>query len=134
MTDDQTETRRLLDGIDLRYVLSAYLLRAPGTLTVADLRQQLDDDGFGVRGRASKIVSDALRWEIGHDRVERRGRGTYRSSRRIPRTTQRRLLRRVQDLRAETHAHRQRALAASMEASLARTRAAHASAGTADAA
>jgi hypothetical protein len=55
--------------------------------------------GFCVRGRASKAVSDALRWEIGRGRVRRLGRGVYGPGY-IPRSTEYRIHQRVLALRA----------------------------------
>ncbi|MCW2687138.1 MAG: hypothetical protein JWR37_2028 [Mycobacterium sp.] len=40
-----------------------------GPATVASLVEMLGADGFEVGGRASKSVSDPLRWEIGRGRV-----------------------------------------------------------------
>nr|WP_234781395.1 hypothetical protein [Mycobacterium tuberculosis] len=58
--------------------------------------------GFGVRGRASKVVSEALRWEIGRDRVYRLGRGRYGPGY-IPRSTEYRIHQRVLALRASAN-------------------------------
>lgn len=66
----------LVGGRDLRYLLTI-LLHRHGPLTVARLVTLLEAEGFAVRGRASKEVSDALRWEIGRKRVVRLGRGRY---------------------------------------------------------
>lgn len=82
-----------LGGRDLRYVLTM-LLHQHGPLTVARLVTLLHDQGFTVRGRASKEVSDALRWEIGRRRVVRLGRGRYAPGT-IPPSTRRRIHRHV---------------------------------------
>ncbi|MGN6694149.1 MAG: hypothetical protein ACTHN0_08225 [Aquihabitans sp.] len=74
-----------LSGQPLRYALSLEL-HAAGELSVAELIQRVEAGGFTVVGRASKTVSDALRWELGHRRVVRVGRGRYRAGR-IPRST-----------------------------------------------
>ena len=66
----------LVGGRDLRYLLTI-LLHRHGPLTVARLVTLLEAEGFAVRGRPSKEVSDALRWEIGRKRVVRLGRGRY---------------------------------------------------------
>ena len=61
--------------------------------------EALNWQGFCVRGRASKAVSDALRWEIGRGRVYRLGRGRYGPAY-IPRSTEYRIHKRVLALRA----------------------------------
>jgi hypothetical protein len=55
--------------------------------------------GFGIGGRLSKSVSDALRWEIGHGRVIKFGRGRYGPAW-MPRATEYRIDQRVKALRA----------------------------------
>lgn len=88
----------ILHGIELRYVLAMYLAHN-GPATVAELVDALGGQGFGFRGRPSKAVSDALRWEMGRGRVRRIGRGVY-GPRHIPRSTEHRIHRRVLALRA----------------------------------
>lgn len=78
-----------LSGLDLRYVLTTYLVRE-GPLNVARLVALLHRDGFEVRGRPSKAVSDALRWEVARRRVVRTSRATYAIGT-IPRSTARRI-------------------------------------------
>lgn len=90
--------RITLRGIELRYVLTHYLLHN-GTCSVSQLAAELDSRGFGVRGRPSKAISDALRWERDHGRVFRRGRGRYGPAS-MPRGTEHRIHRRVMELRA----------------------------------
>jgi hypothetical protein len=92
-------TRRLLRGTELRYVLT-YHLALHGPATIADLIEMLDWHGFETSGRASKAISDALRWEMRRDRVRRRGRGLYFPGP-IPRGTEHRIHTRVLKLRAE---------------------------------
>jgi hypothetical protein len=65
-----------LHGIELRYVLTLYLLQH-GPTTVDELIKALSWQGFEVRGRASKQVSDALRWERRRGRVRRLARSLY---------------------------------------------------------
>lgn len=96
--EDLVATRRWLRAIELRYVLTWYL-RELGPLTVAELARLVDDSGFRLRGRASKAISDALRWEIGHGRVIRLGRGRYGPGR-VPRGTAYRIDRRVERILA----------------------------------
>jgi hypothetical protein len=88
-----------LRGTELRYVLTLHLAQH-GQATVDELIDVLGWHGFSVRGRASKAVSDALRWEIGRGRVQRLGRGLYGPGY-IPSGTEYRILRRVCDLRDE---------------------------------
>lgn len=67
---------RLLRGTDLRYTLTR-LLQICGPLTVTELCAELENWGFAVEGRPTKVVSDALRWEMRRDRVRKRGHGLY---------------------------------------------------------
>jgi predicted transcriptional regulator of viral defense system len=87
-----------LQGIELRYVLTWHLA-LHGPATIAEMIDVLTWHGFSVNGRASKAVSDALRWEIERGRVYRVGRGRYRSAD-IPRSTEYRIHQRVLALRA----------------------------------
>ena len=66
-----------LSGIHLRYQLCVCLLDAPAPLTISELVEQIEARGFAVFGRASKTVSDALRWEVRRGRVTKVGRGRY---------------------------------------------------------
>jgi hypothetical protein len=95
---DDSLPKRRLHALELRYVLTSYL-RELGTLTVKDLTRLLERDGFAVRGRPSKTISDALRWEIGRGRVIRVDRGRYASGH-IPRGKAHRIRRRVEAIRA----------------------------------
>jgi hypothetical protein len=87
-----------LQGIELRYVLTMHLAHH-GPATIAEMIDALDGQGFCVRGRASKAVSDASRWEIGRGRVRRLARGCYGPAY-IPRSTEFRIHQRVLALRA----------------------------------
>ena len=93
-----------LRGIDLRYTLTMHLAQH-GPATVTELIDALDRQGFCMPGRASKAVSDALRWEVEHGRVHRLGRGRYGPAY-IPRSTDYRIHRRVLALRAAAVAER----------------------------
>lgn len=86
-------------GTELRYLLTLHLF-THGRTTVAQLVEALDTQGFGVEGRASKSVSDALRWEMAHNRVRRFGRGRYGPGW-MPRGTEHRIHKRVMALRDE---------------------------------
>ena len=92
-------TSREVRGVELRYLLTTYLYDH-GPATVEELVDALTYQGFDVGGRASKAVSDALRWEIAHGRVIRLGRGRYRPAW-MPRATEYRIDQRVKALRAE---------------------------------
>ena len=88
-----------LRGQPLRYLLTTLLSEAGGPLTVPELVTRCESEGVVFRGRASKIVSDALRWEIGWGRVVRIRRGVYRFAS-MPRSTQHWIARRVGEWRA----------------------------------
>ncbi len=75
-------------GRELRYVLTNYI--SHGYRTVNELVNKLAHDGYTVWGRASKVISDALRWEIRNRRVRRIRRGIYAIDT-IPRTTMHRI-------------------------------------------
>jgi hypothetical protein len=87
-----------LQGIELRYVLTMHLAHN-GPATIVEMMDALSAQGFCVSGRVSKVISDALRWEMGRDRVRRLGRGLY-GPRYIPRSTEYRIHQRVLALRA----------------------------------
>jgi hypothetical protein len=87
-----------LNGIELRYVLTMHLAQH-GPATIAELIPALNHHGFTVRGRPSKTISDALRWEMEHGRVHRLARGRYGPAH-IPRSTEHRIHQRVLALRA----------------------------------
>jgi hypothetical protein len=88
-----------LRGIELRYVLAMHLAHN-GRATIAEMIHALEVQGFRVPGRASKIISDALRWEAERDRVRRLRRGLYGPGN-IPRSTEHRIHQRVLALRAK---------------------------------
>lgn len=90
--------RHQLRGIELRYALTMYLLQH-GPTTVDELITALEWQGFEIEGRASKQVSDALRWERRRGRVRRIARGLYGPGL-VPRTTEYRIHHRVMALRA----------------------------------
>ena len=73
----------------LRYVLLDELSRRP-EMSVAAMVGLLTGYGFTFTGHPSKVISDALRWEVGHGRVTRLRRGVYRY-RHAPSTTLRRV-------------------------------------------
>jgi hypothetical protein len=65
---------RILRGIELRYALTEFLGQH-GTCNISTLIDGLTYQGFVIAGNPAKAVSDALRWEMGHCRVLRRGPG-----------------------------------------------------------
>jgi hypothetical protein len=87
-----------VSGVELRHLLTTYLFDH-GPATVEELLDALTYQGFKVSGRSSKVVSDALRWEIAHGRVIRPTRGRYRPAR--MRATEYRIDQRVKALRAQ---------------------------------
>ncbi|WP_241010714.1 hypothetical protein [Mycobacterium camsae] len=86
-----------LRGTELRYVLT-WQLALHGPATIAEMIDALEWHGFCVKGRASKVISDALRWEIRRGRVRRLGRGKYGPAG-MPRSTEYRIHQRVLVLR-----------------------------------
>ena len=101
---DGAGMRRILRGTDLRYTLTR-LIQVLGPMTVSDLCAQLENLNFGVEGRPTKVVSDALRWEMGRDRVIRRGRGLYGEGW-APSGTAYRIVDRVESLKVEAESLR----------------------------
>src|SRR4051794_24267329 len=87
-----------LQGIDLRYALTMYLLQH-GPTTVDELVEAMEWQGFAIAGRASKQGSAALRWERRRGRVRRLSRGLYGPGY-VPRGTEYRIHQRVMALRA----------------------------------
>ena len=95
-----------LRGRPLRYVLAELMAcvrpsatNPGGVVTVGQLVQQLKAQGFLFAGRTSKVISDALRWEVLRGRVRRVGRGVYRLGA-APRSTMSRIRRRAESVRA----------------------------------
>lgn len=78
-----------LRGRALRFVLVDELMGRE-EMTVAEMVAALAHrHGFDLGGRASKVISDALRWETRRGRVVRVGRGRYRFSHAARSTTRR---------------------------------------------
>ena len=82
------EERLRLRGRALRFVLVNELAQH-GTLTVAEMVTIVRRYRFDLGGRESKIISDALRWELARGRVIKLGRGVYRYGRPPPSTARR---------------------------------------------
>jgi hypothetical protein len=92
------DSRHQLQGLELRYALTMYLLQH-GPTTVGELVDAMEWQGFAIGGRASKQISDALRWERRRGRVRRLARGLYGPGY-VPRATEYRIHRHVMALRA----------------------------------
>lgn len=71
-----------------------------GPASIFELIEQLDYQGFSIPGRPSKLVSDALRWEMGRGRVRRLRRGVYGPGQ-MPRSTHHYIHQRAAALRDE---------------------------------
>lgn len=95
----EAHTAHPLQGRDLRYLLTLVIHQSDHPLTVAELVSILENRGHVIAGRPSKIVSDALRWEISRSRVIRVGRSTYARGH-LPRSTASFLRRRVRERHA----------------------------------
>jgi hypothetical protein len=68
---------RAVRGLPLRYLLLDALRSAGGGLGVGELISLLERQGVDLGEKPSKIVSDALRWEVRRGRVTRPRRGVY---------------------------------------------------------
>jgi hypothetical protein len=73
-------------------------LLSHGPASISELAEAVAWQGFAVAGRASKSISDALRWEMGYGRVRRLGRGLYGPGW-LPRGTEHRIHKRFLALR-----------------------------------
>lgn len=89
-----------LHTLDLRRYLVTLLIERGGSATVAELRSDLEADGFRVAGRASRTIPDAFRAEVRRGRVVRAGHGLYAVGE-LARTTKHRMIHRTATLRAE---------------------------------
>ncbi len=76
-------------GRGLRFVIVAELMRR-SQMTVSEMISMLAERGHVIDGRASKVISDSLRWEVRRNRVTRVRRGLY-AYRGAPPTTARRI-------------------------------------------
>ena len=83
-----------LRGLPLRYVLAKLLHENGGAMTVKELVAGCEAAGVVFTSRASKLVSDALRWEVRRGRAIRLARGIYRYGH-APRSTLWRIRKRV---------------------------------------
>lgn len=83
-----------LGGMLLRYEICVVLMNAEKDLTVHELTERIERDGFTLAGRGGKTVADAIRWEVGKQRVRKVGRGLYRPGY-IADTTEKRMRTRI---------------------------------------
>nr|WP_051465144.1 hypothetical protein [Mycobacterium genavense] len=88
-----------LRGIELRYALT-WQLALYGAATIPELIDALAYHNFDAGERASKSISDALRWERGYGRVQHPARGRYGLGW-MPRGTEHRIHQRVLALREQ---------------------------------
>ena len=82
-------------GRGLRHFLVAVLANARRPMRIAE---RIADEPAQLNGRPSKVISDALRWEIARGRVRKTARGVYEYAT-APRSTLRFIRQRVQRLR-----------------------------------
>jgi hypothetical protein len=75
--DAEPRGTRALRGGDLRSALRQILAASSRGLTIDELHRGLLARGVRPSGRASKAISDALRCEVRHGRVDQVGRGEY---------------------------------------------------------
>ncbi len=78
----------VLSGRELRVVATVVVLGAHRDLSIAEIISRIEARGVSIKGRASKAVSDALRWEVAKGRLTAPAWGTYAPTR-VPRSTQR---------------------------------------------
>ena len=96
--DHRPPLRHPIRGLRLRELLVLILLRHAGPMTVPALVDAVDAYGFRIQGRASKVVSDQLRYEVARDRVRRVDRGVYAAGA-VTRQARWRMQRRIAALR-----------------------------------
>lgn len=77
----------LTSALRLRYSLCMALLDARYPRTITELIEAAAQMGNDLRGRPSKVVSDALRWEVRRGRAVRVARSVYRAGS-MPRSTE----------------------------------------------
>lgn len=96
-----SEEKRRLRGMDLRHLLTTFIWDLGRPVTIDQLVRFAEDQDISFHGRASKVISDALRWEVGKGRLVRISRSTYAPGR-MPRSTRWWLRRRAQEIVAPT--------------------------------
>lgn len=93
------ETDRVVYGWDLRVLLTLAIHESGRAMSVKELVAMVEALGGTFQGRASQVVSDALRAEMRKRRVVRVSRGIYQAGV-IPRSTRDRLRRRARGVHA----------------------------------
>jgi hypothetical protein len=78
---------RVRDGVRLRHAICVCLLEEQRAMTVPEIVAGVEARGLSIPGRASKTVSDALRWEARKGRAIRLERSQYRTGT-MPRSTE----------------------------------------------
>ena len=71
------QQRPPIRGLRLRELLVLVLLRRTAPMSIPALVAAVEACGFRIEGRAGKVVSDQLRYEVARGRVQRVGRGLY---------------------------------------------------------
>ena len=87
----------MLWGRGLRHHLVAVLAQARRPMRLGELVERVVEEPAQVMGRPSKVISDALRWEIARGRVHKTARGVYAFAA-APRSTLRFIKQRVRQL------------------------------------
>ena len=106
--DHGDQLQRPISGLRLRELLVLILLGRAAPTTVAALVAAVEALGFRIEGRAGKVVSDQLRYEIARGRVHRVGRGLYFAGT-VTRQARWRMRRRIAALRADPPSDHQQA-------------------------
>jgi hypothetical protein len=75
--DAEPSGSRTVAGRELRSALRQLLARSPRPLSIDEIHRGLLARGLRPEGRASKAISDALRWEIRNGRAGQVRRGEY---------------------------------------------------------
>lgn len=88
-------------GLELRSLLVLVLLDRGGPVSVSELSEAVGRSGFAVRGRPSKQIADALRWEVARGRVVRLERGMYAAGH-VAKVTRHRMRGRVAEKRNQS--------------------------------
>ena len=78
---------RVRDGVRLRHAICVCLLDEQRAMTVPEIVTGVEALGLSIPGRASKTISDALRWEARKGRAVRLERARYRTGT-MPRSTE----------------------------------------------
>ncbi|MEY2397424.1 MAG: hypothetical protein QOJ00_598 [Actinomycetota bacterium] len=90
-----------LGGLYLRYELCLVLHEARGrSLTVAEIIERVEADGFTLGPLPHKVVADALRWEVRRGRARRVRRGVFATGH-LARSSESKMRLNLRKLRAE---------------------------------